>query len=134
MRAAAAAGGVAEIAARADQPVQVVDSRDLARLTVQLAGDDVAGTYNAVGPAEAATLQQLFVACVSAAGSDAHSVWAAPVDGLPLVIADAADDAVFRRRADLARAAGLPATPLVQTAADVLAWDRARGLPPLQVP
>ena len=30
-----------------------------------------------------------------------------------------------------ARAAGLPATPLLRTAADVLAWDRARGEPPL---
>ncbi|MFF4160008.1 hypothetical protein [Streptomyces sp. NPDC001678] len=31
-----------------------------------------------------------------------------------------------------ARAAGLPATPLEVTAADVLAWDRARGLPALR--
>jgi nucleoside-diphosphate-sugar epimerase len=30
-----------------------------------------------------------------------------------------------------ARAAGLPATPLEVTAADVLAWDRRRGEPPL---
>jgi 2'-hydroxyisoflavone reductase len=30
-----------------------------------------------------------------------------------------------------ARAAGLPATPLEVTAADVLAWDRDRGEPPL---
>ena len=31
-----------------------------------------------------------------------------------------------------ARAAGLPATPLAVTAADVLAWDRERGEPPLR--
>ncbi|HWF82207.1 MAG TPA: hypothetical protein VN695_16615 [Streptosporangiaceae bacterium] len=31
-----------------------------------------------------------------------------------------------------ARAAGLPATPLEVTAADVLAWDRERGEPPLE--
>jgi 2'-hydroxyisoflavone reductase len=30
-----------------------------------------------------------------------------------------------------ARAAGLPATPLEVTIADVLAWDRDRGEPPL---
>jgi 2'-hydroxyisoflavone reductase len=30
-----------------------------------------------------------------------------------------------------ARAAGMPATPLDVTAADVLAWDRERGEPPL---
>jgi len=31
-----------------------------------------------------------------------------------------------------ARAAGLPATPLAVTAADVLTWDRERGEPPLR--
>jgi len=31
-----------------------------------------------------------------------------------------------------ARAAGMPATPLAGTVADVLAWDRARGEPPLR--
>jgi 2'-hydroxyisoflavone reductase len=31
-----------------------------------------------------------------------------------------------------ARAAGRPATPLAVTVADVLAWDRGRGEPPLQ--
>ena len=30
-----------------------------------------------------------------------------------------------------ARAAGMPGTPLEVTAADVLAWDRQRGEPPL---
>jgi hypothetical protein len=30
-----------------------------------------------------------------------------------------------------ARAAGMPASPLEVTAADVLAWDRERGEPPL---
>jgi 2'-hydroxyisoflavone reductase len=36
-----------------------------------------------------------------------------------------------QRSAARARAAGMPATPLEVTAADVLAWDRARGEPPL---
>ena len=38
--------------------------------------------------------------------------------------------ATQQRSAVRARAAGLPATPLAVTAADVLAWDRARGEPP----
>jgi len=38
---------------------------------------------------------------------------------------------MFRRSAELARAHGLTATPLEQTARDVLAWDTARGRPPL---
>jgi len=40
---------------------------------------------------------------------------------------------MFRRSAAAARAAGLPSTPLVETAAAVLAWDRDRGAPPLAV-
>jgi len=39
--------------------------------------------------------------------------------------------ATQRRSAARARAAGMPATPLAVTAADVLAWDRGRGEPPL---
>ncbi len=34
-----------------------------------------------------------------------------------------------RRSPARARAAGMPATPLAVTVADVLAWDRARGEP-----
>ena len=133
VRAATVDGAVA-IAARREQPVQVVDSRDLARLSVRLAEDDAAGTYNAVGPADSTTLGGLFAACAAAAGTDA-TFGEQPVKAeLPLVVGDPADETVFRRSAALARAAGLPATSLEQTAADVLAWDRARGWPPLQVP
>ena len=42
-------------------------------------------------------------------------------------------DIGMRRRADRAHGEGLPATPLERTAADVLAWDLARGEPPLAV-
>jgi 2'-hydroxyisoflavone reductase len=35
-----------------DQPVQIIDSRDLARLVVQLLADDRPGAFHAVGPAE----------------------------------------------------------------------------------
>jgi 2'-hydroxyisoflavone reductase len=40
---------------------------------------------------------------------------------------------MFRRSRAAADAAGMPATPLERTAADVLAWDRERGEPPLAV-
>ena len=38
---------------------------------------------------------------------------------------------MFRRDASLAHSLGMPTTPLAQTAADVRAWDLARGLPVL---
>jgi 2'-hydroxyisoflavone reductase len=51
--------------------------------------------------------------------------------GFPLVLPDATWDVMFRRSRAAADAAGMPATPLETTAADVLAWDRDRGEPPL---
>ncbi len=127
----AARGGRVAVPGRLDAPAQVVDARDLAALMVALVEDDRPGTYNAVGPAEPVTLGGLVLTCAAAAGS---SVEPAPVPydpELPLGLPDAGWEPMFRRSAAAARAVGLPATPLATTAADVLAWDRARGEPPL---
>ncbi len=132
----AARGGRVALPARPEQPVQVVDSGDLARLVGSLVSDDRAGTYNAVGPERATTLAELVQTCADAAGS---TVEVAPVDpagvdsGFPLVLGDPTWDVMFRRSAARARAAGLTATPLAQTAGAVLAWDRWRGEPDLSV-
>ena len=129
----AARGGRIALPGRPDQPAQVVDSGDLARLVAQLLEDDRAGLFNAVGPAEPTTLEQLVHACATAAGT---SVEVVPVDpggaSLPLVLDDEAWWPFVRRSAARARAVGLTATTLEQTAATVLAWDRGRGEPPLE--
>src|SRR4051794_40724893 len=70
----AAAGGRAALPGRPEQPVQVVDSRDLARLAVGLVEQDKPGIYNAVGPADAVTLDELIRVCAKAAGSDVEVV------------------------------------------------------------
>jgi 2'-hydroxyisoflavone reductase len=132
----AAAGGPLVLPGRPDQPVQVVDSRDLAVLVVRLLEQDRPGTCNAVGPAEQVTLAGLVHACASAAGTAVEPVVVDPgavEPPLPLVLPDPTWDVMFRRSAARARAAGLPDTPLETTAADVLAWDRDRGQPPLSV-
>lgn len=132
----AARGGTVALPARPDQPVQVVDSRDLARLVVSLLHDDRPGTYNAVGPAEPATMAGLVEACARGAGATVEVV---PVDPAlagtvpPLVLPNPRSDVGMRRSAALARTVGLTATPLEQTAADVVAWDRERGEPALAV-
>jgi 2'-hydroxyisoflavone reductase len=127
-------GGRVALPGRPDQPVQVVDSRDLARLVTTLLAEDRGGVYNAAGPGEPTTLAGLVQACAEAAGSTVEIV---PVDpasvdpGFPFVLPDSSWDVMFRRSTRAAREAGLPATPLTTTAADVLAWDRGRGEPPL---
>lgn len=130
----AARGGRLPLAGVPDQPVQVVDSGDLGQLVRRLVEDDRPGVFNAVGPAEPVTLAGLVAACAAAAGTQVELV-PIPQDTLepaqPLVLPDPSWYGFCRRSAAAARAVGLPATPLERTAADVLAWDRGRGEPPL---
>jgi 2'-hydroxyisoflavone reductase len=130
----ASRGGRVALPGRPDQPVQVIDARDLARLVVLLLEQDRPGTYNAVGPWPPVTLAELVETC--ALGSSLEVV---PVDpssappGFPLVLPDQSWDVMFRRSAAAAHTVGMPRTPLARTAADTLAWDRDRGDPPLAV-
>lgn len=127
----ASRGGQVALPGRADQPVQVVDSRDLARLCLLLLEDDKGGIYNAVGPQAPVTMTELIQACAAGAGT---SVEVVPVDpeaaSLPLLLPPDYD-VMFLRAREAADAAGMPATPLERTARDTLAWDRERGLPEL---
>ena len=128
----AARGGRVALPGRPDQPVQVVDSRDLAQLVVQLLEDDRPGSYNAVGPVEPVTLAELVRACAVSAGAEVEVV---AIDQslaeLPLVLPDPSWDVMFRRSASRALEVGLGRTSLAQTAADVRAWDVERGEPAL---
>jgi nucleoside-diphosphate-sugar epimerase len=130
----AAQGGRVALPGRPAQPVQVVDSRDLARLCAQLLDDDRTGIFNAVGPAVPVTMKELIDTCAAAAGTTVEVVQVAPVTrepAFPLAIDDAAGDRMFRASAAAARNAGLTATPLLETARDTAAWDRERGMPPI---
>jgi 2'-hydroxyisoflavone reductase len=128
----AARGGRVALPGAPEQPVQIIDSRDLARLVVQLLVDDMPGAFNAVGPAEPTTLGGLVETCARVAGSQieiAPILPAAVGPAFPLVRSNWPTQ---QRSAVRARAAGMTATPLAVTAADVLAWDHARGEPPLR--
>jgi 2'-hydroxyisoflavone reductase len=132
----AARGGRVALPGRPDQPVQVVDARDLARLVVLLLEQDKAGTYNAVGPWPPVTLRELVETCAAAAAAEVDIVAVDPSEvapGFPLVLPDPTWDVMFRRSAAAAHEVGMPRTPLEVTAADTLAWDRGRGEPPLSV-
>ena len=111
----AAAGGRIALPGDPAQPSQVIDSRDLARLVVQLLVDDRPGAFQAVGPAEPVTLGGLIEACARAAGTQIEIVPVPPETAkiaapfFPLI----RDDWVTQQRSSAkARAVGLPATPL----------------------
>ncbi|MCW2668826.1 MAG: NAD-dependent epimerase/dehydratase family protein [Frankiales bacterium] len=123
------ARGTVEVPGRLDQPVQVVDARDLARLVVLLLETDKPGTFNAVGPQPAVTLGELVTVC----GAD-EVIQVAERPGFPLVLPDPSWDVMFRRSSAAALAIGMPATPLATTAADTRTWDIARGEPEIPLP
>jgi len=127
----AARGGRVALPGDPRQPVQVTDSRDLARLVVRLLTDDRPGAFHAVGPAEPVTLGGLIEACARVAGTRVE-IAQVPADGAPRFFPLVKTFWPSQQRSQArARAAGMPATPLEVTIADVLAWDRQRGEPPL---
>ncbi|WP_407286495.1 NAD-dependent epimerase/dehydratase family protein [Streptomyces sp. BP-8] len=128
----AARGGRVALPADPAQPVQIIDSRDLARLVVQLLVDDRPGAFHAVGPAEPTTLGGLIGTCARVAGTEVEIVRVPGDDLPPLFPLVRPDWSTQQRSSARARAAGMPATLLEVTAADVLAWDVGRGEPPLR--
>jgi 2'-hydroxyisoflavone reductase len=127
----AARGGRIALPADPRQPVQLIDSRDLGRLVVQLLADDRGGAFHAVGPAEPVTLGGLVQTCAQVAGTSVDIVPVPPETAPAMYPLVRPLWSTQQRDPARARAAGLPATPLAMTIADVLAWDRNRGEPPL---
>jgi 2'-hydroxyisoflavone reductase len=57
------------------QPVQFIHGRDLAEWIVTMAERRQAGVFNATGPEQPLTMEQLVEECIAATGSDARLVW-----------------------------------------------------------
>jgi 2'-hydroxyisoflavone reductase len=135
----AARGGDMLVPGRPERAVQMIDARDLAAWLLDLAERGATGTFNATG--RPLQMGELVDACVEASGGDARPVWAPeaflvergvePWSELPLWIPEDDPDEPGFMRMDVSRALaeGLRLRPLVQTARDTLAWDRARSGP-----
>ncbi len=125
-----ARGGRVALPMPLEQPLQFTDSRDLGRLVVQLVTDERSGAFNAVGPES--TVRELIETAADVAGTTVELVWVPAPARFPLMEPEA-EWGYRRRNPAKARAAGMPVTPLRQTVADLLAWDRDRGEPALDV-
>ncbi|HEV2362257.1 MAG TPA: hypothetical protein VGS21_11185 [Acidimicrobiales bacterium] len=108
-----------------DQPMQVIDARDLAGFLVSLSESSVADTFHTVAPFPALTFRSMLdgiAAAVTPAGGAALDVrWHEPDALLPL---SDTEDSWALMTADPARAvaAGLSCRPLAETVADTLDW------------
>lgn len=121
-----------------DQPVQLVDARDLAAWILDAAARGEHGVFNATGPERPLTLETALDEIRDAVNPEARLVWVAerflldagvePWQELPLWLAPGANPAeagFLAIDASKAIAAGLRFRPLAETARDTLAWTRS---------
>ena len=136
-------GGEVLAPGRAARPVQIIDARDLADWMVRLAERRVTGTFNATGPKGILTMSGMLEACRDAAGSDARFVWVDEAflverkvgawEELPAWVPETTSTThlgILQIDVRRAIARGLSFRPVVETARDTLAWERARGAHP----
>ena len=120
----AARGGVALAPGDGQDPIQVIDARDLAAFTVHLLERAAPGTFNAVG--EPLHYEQFLDGLAAALGTHPEWRWLpeaqAVAEGLPIY---SPRDPVLGIAAARAKAAGLKLRSLADTARDTLAWTRA---------
>lgn len=135
----AAGGRVVVPADGLDQPIALVDARDLAGWLVEAAERRLSGAVNATGPAGMTTYRGLLETCREVTGSDAEWV---PVADEELVAAGVQEwvHLPLWLRTDQARTAwdvdttrarrlGLPSRPLRNSVADTWAWLQRSGRP-----
>jgi 2'-hydroxyisoflavone reductase len=133
--ASAAPGGEVLAPGNPDQPVQIIDARDLAQWIVQMVEDKRAGIFNAVGPDYALTTRRMLEACVAVCNPQARLTWVSesflmehkvePWSEMPVWLPEkeSALDTCSNARAI---AAGLKFRSIEETIRDTLAWARTR--------
>ena len=130
-------GGEVMAPGNPSDPVQIIDSRDLAEWMIRLAEDRVFGTYNACGPAKLLTMGEMLAGIKAVTTAGAQFTWV-PADFLrangvngwrhmPAWVSPEGASAGFTRRSNAkALAKGLTFRPLAVTAKDTLDWHKTR--------
>lgn len=118
-------------------PVQYIDSRDLAEWTIRMIEEKETGTYNATGPDKPLTIAEMLHGIKAVTTAGAQFTWV-PADFLaqqnvrawrdmPVWIPPVGNSAGFSRRSVAkAVAKGLTHRPLAVTAKDTLDWAKTR--------
>jgi nucleoside-diphosphate-sugar epimerase len=126
-----ARGGDVLAPGRPDDPVQLVDVRDLAAWMIRLLEEKRSGVFNAAGPAQPLTMPAFLAEAKRALRADlryvavddydflkAHEI----VEAIPWAMLAGNDDGMMSIDASRARDAGLTFRPLAETVRDTLAW------------
>jgi 2'-hydroxyisoflavone reductase len=119
-----AAGGII-LGPAAEQPLQVIDGRDLAAFVVGLAEQQTAGTFHTAAPDPPLSFAEILAQIAAGIGLPAPEVdWRGAHELLPL--SDAAESwGLMAANVGKAQAHGLKWRPLPDTARDTLGWVRA---------
>ncbi|WCB94140.1 hypothetical protein DSM104299_02868 [Baekduia alba] len=137
-----ARGGEVLAPGPADQPLQLIDARDLATFALDAADAGLGGAYNTVSRRGHATMRSLLEAGVAATGGAARLTWVTPAviaqqgiepwSELPIWLPpDHEYAAMHAADVERAHAAGLRTRPVRDTVRDTWAWLRAlAGAPP----
>lgn len=127
-------GGEVLAPERRDQPVQVIDARDLGEWLIRLVERGETGTFNATGPAEPLTLEEMLATIKRGVRAEAVLTWVdaefltrhgVSMGELPFWTLGELWGA-FEIDSSRARAQGLTHRPLEETARDTLAWAQQR--------
>lgn len=128
-------GGEVAVPGAPEDPVQVIDVRDLGAWLVRLAEDGAVGAFNACGPEKRMAWGRLIEACRKAAGQPATPVWIPAAflkqreqhEGFPIWAPFEGETKGFHTWST-ARAvkAGLRFRPVEATVADTLAWYKTQ--------
>ena len=123
-------GGEVLAPGQPNDPVQIIDGRDLAEWIIRMAEQNVSGVYNAVGPDKPLTIGGMLDGIKGALGSKATFTWAT-ADFLEKQKVEAWSDmpvwtgsesGMARTSNKRAVEKGLTFRPLAETARDTLAW------------
>lgn len=118
---------MARCRAEPEQPVQLIDVRDLADFLLRVTAEPIPGIFNAVGPATPVTYEEMLTECRDATGGRATVHWGGDSDGFIVQPKDGSRDGTFQLSFTQALAAGLRLRPLAETVRDTISWaDRDR--------
>jgi nucleoside-diphosphate-sugar epimerase len=118
-----------------NDPVQLIDARDLAEWTIRMVENRETGIYNATGPAKPLGIGEMLDQIKGALDSKAKFTWA-PADFLKAQKIEAWSDmpvwtgdesGMARTSISRALAKGLTFRPLADTARDTLAWFKSQS-------